>query len=345
MSALQPDFFPQGINQYVPNMQYSDNIDLREGTQFSLGSPAAFDADALDTDIDADAAAATETTQNWTSDVPFGRTLVMQASGDPGGATVIDVYGWDYLGQHMTERFTLANGGTLITYGKKAFYRVYKTVNVTAAVNAVTATLGIGFSVGLPYKGVVESAKEGGVWQSVYNKPFWLDPAVFNAVDAAAGSSRFLPSPCAGSVKTLKGYHNVAGSTNDPVITVELGGTAITGLTITLDVSGTAGTVVTDTPTTPGYNANNRVRKDDRVEIVGAAAASADEYIVMIEIDPTQSVHADATDPATASTGDTRGTYEPQETPDGATEIIVNMLLDPSSNASENGGLHGIAQV
>ena len=49
------------------------------------------------------------------------------------------------------------------------------------------------------------------------------------------------------------------------------------------------------------------------------------------------------TDPAIATTGDPRGTYNPTEALDGLSEVIVYAVADASVNASNNGGLHGIA--
>lgn len=55
-------------------------------------------------------------------------------------------------------------------------------------------------------------------------------------------------------------------------------------------------------------------------------------------------VSAVLTDPQTATTGDPRGTYNPQTTLDGSTEITVTALANPYVNSSGNGGLHGIQQ-
>lgn len=48
------------------------------------------------------------------------------------------------------------------------------------------------------------------------------------------------------------------------------------------------------------------------------------------------------TDPATATTGDPRGTYDPQTTLDGAAVVTITVLVDSSVNSSDNGGLYGI---
>jgi hypothetical protein len=332
-----------GARAYVPAMQFAHELLDGAPVPFSLGTPAASDDDIIDASIDADAGAGTEEVQDWTADSPFGRTLILTPSGDPGAAGgVLDVYGWDYLGQLMIERFTGANGSTAILYGKKAFYRVFKTRVVTATTNAVTYKLGTGRRLGLPYKCDLVFAREAGVLVEVFNRDVTY-MRTLAAADAAAGASRFIRSPFPGFVKTLIGTPHGGGAAVDPVVTVELGGTAITGLTVTVDTSNAAGLTVTDTPTTAGYNANNRFVKDGLIEIVSAAAAGAGAIDVGVVLTPTQFTPGDVTDPATNVTGDPRGTYESLMTLDGAGEIIVGILGDPSVNASGNGGLHGVA--
>lgn len=48
-------------------------------------------------------------------------------------------------------------------------------------------------------------------------------------------------------------------------------------------------------------------------------------------------------DPATATTTDPRGTYDPQSTLDGTANLKATFIPDPSLNAAGNGGLHGLA--
>jgi len=348
MATNPRDFFRRGFKYYVPKMAYASDLQLGLPCQFSLGSPAAVSANNIAATIDADAVATTEESYDTAAvqavldAATYGRTLRMTPSGNPGNSFAIDVYGWDYLGQPMIERFTGASGSTAILYGKKAFKWIWKTKIVTAASNAITAALGTGWRLGLPYKGDVAWAKENGVLVPIANRDqeFPVDRA---AAKAVAGGSEFIRIPYPGYVKSLFGTPNGGGSTNDPVITVELGGTAITGLTVTIDTSDAAGLTVTDTPTTVGYSANNRLRANDLVEIVAASAASAGSDRVGVVIASTQFIPGDTTDAATAITGDPRGTYEPILTPDGS-EIIVGLIGDPSFNTSGNGGLHGIRQ-
>jgi hypothetical protein len=332
----------QGINMYVPGMGYSAGMVHSQPTAFSLGSPAAADNDIIDTDIDADGVAGTVTTQSWTADSPYGRTVTMNMNADPGALLgVYDVHGFDYLGQPMVERFTHVNGSTPVIYGKKAFYRITKVVNITAASNATTVDLGTGFRLGLPYKGDVAWAKEGGVLVPLYKRNFnvaqdWSD------ADTTAGGSKYIRSPCPGYITALWGIMGSGGSTTNAATTVELATVAITGLTITLDQDGDFGVIVTDAPTTAGYNANNRFIADGTIEIVHAATTAGGQMTVGITIAPMQFVLPVLTDPGTAITGDPRGTYESLAVFDGATEVVVGLLGDNSANASGNGGLHGI---
>jgi hypothetical protein len=332
--------FFTGVSSYVPGMQFASHVSEDAPSWFSLGTPAASDDDIIDASVDSDAVAGTEESQDWTADTPYGRTLIVTPSADPGNAYAFDVHGYDYLMQPMVERFTGANGSTVVLYGKKAFYKVTKTKIVTAATNAITSKVGTGYALGLPYKGDVVQAKENGALAELFTRPKW-EWVDIGATDGAAGCSKFVRAPFPGYVKTLKGVSDGAGGATDPVITVELGGTAITGLTVTVDTSA-SGNEVTDTPTTTGYRANNRFRSGDLIEVVAAAAAGAKGYRIGLELVPTQFTVPDTTDPATVSTGDPRGTYESIVTMDGAKEIIVALIGDNSVNTSDNGGLHGI---
>jgi hypothetical protein len=55
-------------------------------------------------------------------------------------------------------------------------------------------------------------------------------------------------------------------------------------------------------------------------------------------------VTPDVTDPATLTTGDTRGQYTCTAALDGLKEFIIGLRADSSLNSNNNGGLHGIRQ-
>lgn len=335
--------FLPGINTYVPGMQYASALVHGQPTDFSLGSPAAESASLLVNAGNAQAAANTDIVIGSTlqlQDSAYGRNLRLSISGNPGNANVIDVYGFDYLGQPMVERFTGASGATAILYGRKAFKRVSRARVVTPSTNAVTFNLGTGSKLGLPFKGDLVQAREAGVQTQLFNRDqiFYMDRS---AAEAVSGGSRKIIAPFPGYVKGINGVANGGGGTTDPVITVSIGGVAITGLTETIDTSDTTGAVVTGVPTTPGYNANNRFKTGDVITVVAAAAAGAFGDRLGIILTPTQFSTPDLTDPQTAVTGDPRGTYEALRVLDGS-EVIVSMIGNPQVNAAGNGGLMGL---
>jgi hypothetical protein len=344
MTTRERNFYQQGMNMYVPGMAAASNIQIGRASQFSLGTPAAVSATLIASATAANSVAGTKVTYTTvTMDSPYGRTLRLTPSADPGNSAAIDIFGEDYLGQPMVERFTGASGSTAILYGAKAFYRVLYSKVVTAATNAVTWGIGTGFRLGLPYKGDVVWSKENGVYVPMYNRDTWLF-ADQDAAEAIAGGTKYFRSPFPGFVKTLKGLSSGAGSTNDAVVTVTLATVAIVGLTVTID-SNVAGNETTDTPTTLGYNANNRLIAGSLIAVVTAAAAGAGPQRVGLELTPTQFTPAVTTDPQTTTTADPRGTYESLFVYDGATNITIGLLGDPSVNAAGNGGLHGIRHV
>lgn len=345
MTARSRRGYRDGNNAYVPGMQYASDMVHSQPVAFSLGTPAAQSANNIAAATAANAAAGTIVADAYTSDSPFGRTLIFTPSGDPGAAGgVIDQYGYDYLGQPMVERFSGANGVTSILYGKKAFYKTTQTKIVTPSTNAVTWAIGRGRRLGLPYKGDLAWAKEDGALVPLYKRDeiVWVDRA---AAKAVAGGSDMVYAQYPGFVKTLIGVPGGGGGATDPVITVKLATVAIVGLTVTIDTSDTTGLTVTDTPTTVGYSANNRFIVGDRIEIVGAAAAGAFSDRVGLELSPIQFLLPTLTDPQTTTTGDPRGTYESLAVLDGVKEIIVGMMGDNAVNAAGNGGLHGIKHV
>lgn len=342
MPAQDRKFYQPGINMYVKAMAYSADLLLGQPTVFSLGTPAASSATKFLTAANAQAVALTEVAVPAAVqivDSPYGRNVILTPSGDPGNAFVQDVYGQDYMGQPMIERFTGANGATAILYGKKAFYRVLKIRNITASTNAITVNLGTGTRLGLPYKGDVAYAKEATVPVAVYKRDFALSvPA--SASDSVAGFSALILSPSPGFIKNVFGQGAGLGGANPNVLTVKLATVAIVGLTASIPQN--ASTYTVGVPTTAGYSANNRLLNNSPIQLLSAAAAGGFPFTAGVTITPTQMSLPDLTDPATAITGDPRGTYEALMTLDGVSQIVAGLSGDNSVNASGNGGLLGI---
>ena len=137
--------FPRRINTYVPAMAYSADVNFNGETRVNFGAPLA----AVTTSI-LNAVSIAAGTQVDLSSVaaiadPFGRNIQIAASA--AFATVVTVYGWDYLGQPIAEAIT--GNGTTPVVGVKAF----KSFNyATYTATAVTLSIGTGVKLGLPYK-------------------------------------------------------------------------------------------------------------------------------------------------------------------------------------------------
>mgnify|MGYP007071567167 CR=1 FL=1 len=143
-------FYPQRVNQRVPNMAYTADITNGDVVVAYLGAPVAA---ANTTILSAQSVAAAGTvapaatyTAAETQMARYGRGLRLVASGAYSG--VVTITGRDYLGQRMVETIT-ANGTTPVL-GVKAFRYVDTIAWTTTA--AVTIDVGITALLGLPYK-------------------------------------------------------------------------------------------------------------------------------------------------------------------------------------------------
>lgn len=106
-------------------------------------------------------------------------------------------------------------------------------------------------------------------------------PFYFNQTDLLAATSQFIICPVAGTLKRLVTVVQTAVTTGGE-IAVELDGTAVTGLSITVADAAAAGTVQQDTPTSV-----TRLTEDQAIEITAAAAfATAGAVFGFVEIVP-----------------------------------------------------------
>jgi hypothetical protein len=160
--------FLQGINMYVPGMQWSASLNANEGSVFSLGRPLANnDANIIATTPTNGAANLVTWFANPVvlADTPYGRPITSTPLGAPAGAFTIDVFGEDYLGQPMTERFAHPITVTTPIVGKKPFYRILGTRTITPTAGAIGIKLGTsGLNLSLPFKASIEWAKEANVF-------------------------------------------------------------------------------------------------------------------------------------------------------------------------------------
>lgn len=183
--------FMQGMNMYVPAMQWASVINMNASNTFSLGKPtlavANVIANALVTNGALNSVAWLATP--WVSDVPFGRPIVVTPSSS---ATYTgDVIGEDYLGQPMVERFAFAASAAAVV-GKKAFYRVLA-LKVIVAGGAITVNIGNAANnqLGLPFKGSIEWAKEANVLIAAASPGAnWIAPDLTDPATALTGDPR-----------------------------------------------------------------------------------------------------------------------------------------------------------
>lgn len=153
-----PSFFPVRLNSYVPAMKYAAEVNMQGTTRCDFGTPIAAAA-AVVVNALSIAAASTLTSADatlllTTIDGTWGRNLTCVASG--AATSTITVNGFDYLGQPMTEVMTL--NGTTPVVGLKCFKYIRSIAfGVTAA---VTASVGVGAVLGLPYKALRCSSEE-----------------------------------------------------------------------------------------------------------------------------------------------------------------------------------------
>jgi hypothetical protein len=249
---------------------------------------------------------------------------------DSGGAdtAVVTITGTDVYGRPMSEAITL-NGTTQVN-GKKAF----KTITSASASAAVSnsAFIGttdiLGLPVFLPDTGFVVgeliNGKSVGVGGGAVQVPFFI-----NQTDLLAGTAQSLIAPVSGVIRRATSIVQVAITTGGN-IKFTVGSTDVVGLTIVFADGATAGTIVSDTPTTPG-SATTLVAKGDKLLVTpDASFATAGAVNGFIEIDG-------ATDGAfvagirtaggsTTTSGDVRGTYTPSLATDGANVYQLLML-------------------
>jgi hypothetical protein len=103
------------------------------------------------------AAVDTSTFLSDTADAPFGRNITVVASG--AATSNVTIYGKDYLGQGISESFTLTGAAPVL--GLKAFKWIDR---ITAGITAgTTINVGFGTKLGLPYRmsNVMEETANG----------------------------------------------------------------------------------------------------------------------------------------------------------------------------------------
>lgn len=150
-------FRSRRYSSYVPACAYA--ADVIHGAAYSVDflTPIAAVAAGILSAQSIATAGSTQTFVSDTADAPFGRNVTVVASG--AATSNVTVIGKDYLGQYMSESFTL--NGTTPVVGNKAFKWVD---SVTfGATGATTINVGFGSKLGLPYRmsNVMEETANG----------------------------------------------------------------------------------------------------------------------------------------------------------------------------------------
>lgn len=347
MSKVLADYYPRNVSQYVPNMEFA--ADVVDGKHLvSLGAPSTADPDGILDGAAAGATAATFTSADWattfdgsathigetvagTLNGKYGRCLQFVASA--GADHTITVTGRDYLGQIMSEVFTLT--AAVPVYGKKAFKYV-DTVAIAAGGQAGdTFDLGWTNRLGLPYKA------EKILAYTEDDVSFPVDPVEVavevDAVRYASGADVVVASPIAGQIT---GVHSVVttATTGVQTSTVVVGATDVLGLSLVIASSASVAVQDSDVVTTDDDQATSRVDKWEAIGISGDGTPSGGAANYSITVEPLAFIAGVDTDPQTTSTTDPRGTILVTTPCDASITYEVKYTCDTSD-------LHGVEAV
>jgi hypothetical protein len=159
-------YFPYGISQRVPNMEYAADVNIGHPYICNFGAPVALDTDGMLAAVvmvngsavtvnTFTSGVGTATAIGFNGMVPFdsltkfggwGRCLTFVASST--NTRVATVTGYDYLGSKMVEAVTLTSGTSVS--GKKAFAWV-ESISFASASDTTTVDVGFGSTFGVPY--------------------------------------------------------------------------------------------------------------------------------------------------------------------------------------------------
>lgn len=231
------------------------------------------------------------------------------------GTAVLTITGTDEYGNVMKES---SGSGTTFT-GKKAFKTV---TNVETSANITSLTVGTGDVLGLPSflsdEAYVVLAKEGSTF---YDKASKMCLNLDTPTLADAGQV-YGVSPVSGHIKSVTAVTNTVVATADATLTVKTA--AGTVGTIVIATSGSAVGDI-DTLASP---ANTLVAAGASVEVENDAAPSAGAASLTVVIEPGGLFVPGVSSAATATTGDTRGTYDPIAAMDGSTAVSL-FVIEP----------------
>lgn len=332
MPTVEASYHPPGLIFYIANMTYA--ADVKHGNfKCELGAVSTADANGILNDASAtDAATAFDTSDfETTYTAGMGSTYgrATYATGTAGSNHVVTVTGYDWWGQKMQENITL--NGTTPVYGKKAFYHI---TNVSVAAGAAGDTFDLGWwdCLGLKYTAVniLGEYMDEAVVARAGSRSVCTVPFLYDATAYAAGTGIPVISPVKGDVTgiaaTTQTLPNGAGAVT---VNIGSGGTAVTGLALTIgdSTTGTVGTVYTDTTT---IGTTTSVAKNGVIEVKVDSVPSAGALTGYVAITPNNLlIGYDGTQ--TATTNDPRGTYTLETAANGTRTFAVTYYVNQTN--------------
>lgn len=343
MSKVYQDYFPRSISQFVPSMEFA--ADVVDSVHIaSLGAPAALDADGIWDGVSAtnsatsysssdfastfDGSSTSLTTTSGMIDATYGRVLT--AVGSAGSNHVCTITGRDYLGQVMKENLTLS--GTSPIYGQKAF-KFVDTLAIASGAASDTCDIGWSDVLGMPYTATqllswTEDAVYKGVRRDVIDSTY---------VVVATDASLFTSAQAQGFIVGMSYVSAIANSSTANVSTLEIGGTAVAGLSLSVASGDSLGASYSDVAGTDDHGLTGKIALGGAIELVSDTAGTNGAGYLAVHIDENvRFIDGDATATQTATTGDPRGTVLPYTSCNGSVTYEVRYAVNTSN-------LHGIA--
>lgn len=252
------------------------------------------------------------------------------------GSAVITVTGKDVYGDIMVE--SSPSAGTTFT-GKKAFKEI---TNIAVSGNVTSLTVGTGDVLGLPVYvdkvARIMAELQDGAALARFGANKILIPFTIEQTELLAGTAADICAPCAGYITGMMVSVEVAVTTGG-ALTVELNTSTVTGLSVTLANSATAGTVYQDSILK--IAAGLAAAGDDITITPAAAIDTAGAVTGFLIFEPIAGLNgtfvAGVQTAPTATTGDVRGTYDPAEACNGSLSFsLLAMIPDPAYKGVDN---------
>lgn len=145
-SPLTYSHYALRANKYVPEMQYSADVEENAPVRLDFGTPAAAETTSIASAVSINAAVDVTLATPVVAGATYGQIVRLVLSG--AGTPTVVVYGYDYWGQPMSE--TITGNGTTAVNGVKCFKTVTRYTSTLVA--ATTLSIGFGGLLGFPYK-------------------------------------------------------------------------------------------------------------------------------------------------------------------------------------------------